>query len=634
MDASHDRAAYFNTEPRAFWLGQVSEAATALAGTRVPKQLSESVGVSKISTEPSAAVTSISLSVRNDLAFNPADHLATHVRSRSKLATFTRLVIILAVAAITALIFTGQLPTDILTRDDIIEVASLPVISNLVTAITPERTSARLIVQSWRGNSDEPTPLGLAVQGPAEHAVVYIKGLMPGMELSSGSRVGSDAWEIPATGVGDVLIAPPQGFVGTAKLVAELRLPDSRIADRQAVYFEWELQRPTPVQHQLEERAALQSIPPEPIQPQTDRDEVVASQKPVIARGQFDGKEIAVASISPAPVQLQRNRGEAGPTESARLIVQSWRGNSDEPTPLGLAVQGPAEHAVVYIKGLMPGMELSSGSRVGSDAWEIPATGVGDVLIAPPQGFVGTAKLVAELRLPDSRIADRQAVYFEWELQRPTPVQHQLEERAALQSIPPEPIQPQTDRDEVVASQKPVIARGQFDGKEIAVASISPAPVQLQRNRGEAGPTEIPAATPRRLNRSEIGAMPAILLEPAQLKSDRDETAPADSSASFLQRQLDAQEIVLLLKRGKDLIAAGDIAAARIVLRKAAEANDAEAALGLAATYDPIVLRELKVYGFMPDAAMARVWYEKATELGSLAAPRRLEMLTKETGTR
>ena len=35
----------------------------------------------------------------------------------------------------------------------------------------------------------------------------------------------------------------------------------------------------------------------------------------------------------------------------------------------------------------------------------------------------------------------------------------------------------------------------------------------------------------------EIGAMPAILLEPAELKSDRDETTPVDSSASFLQRQ-------------------------------------------------------------------------------------------------
>jgi TPR repeat protein len=101
-----------------------------------------------------------------------------------------------------------------------------------------------------------------------------------------------------------------------------------------------------------------------------------------------------------------------------------------------------------------------------------------------------------------------------------------------------------------------------------------------------------------------------------------------------LQRQLDDEEITVLVKRGKDLIATGDLAAARLMLRKAADANNAEAALALAATYDPSVLRELKVYGFTPDAAMARVWYEKAIELGSPAAPRRLEMLTQGTATR
>jgi TPR repeat protein len=101
-----------------------------------------------------------------------------------------------------------------------------------------------------------------------------------------------------------------------------------------------------------------------------------------------------------------------------------------------------------------------------------------------------------------------------------------------------------------------------------------------------------------------------------------------------VQRQLNSEDIIVLLKRGKDLIAAGDLAAARIVLRKAADANDAEAALALAATYDPVVLRELKVYGFMPDAALARAWYGKATELGAPAASRRLEILTKETGQR
>ena len=33
---------------------------------------------------------------------------------------------------------------------------------------------------------------------------------------------------------------PPQGFVGTAKLTAELRLSDNKIADRQAIHFAWE----------------------------------------------------------------------------------------------------------------------------------------------------------------------------------------------------------------------------------------------------------------------------------------------------------------------------------------------------------------------------------------------------------
>ena len=94
------------------------------------------------------------------------------------------------------------------------------------------------------------------------------------------------------------------------------------------------------------------------------------------------------------------------------------------------------------------------------------------------------------------------------------------------------------------------------------------------------------------------------------------------------QRKLDQEEIAVLLKRGKDLIANGDLAAARLVLQRAANANDAEAALALGATYDPYVLRALKVYGFKADPVMARVWYEKARELGSAAAPRRLEMLT------
>jgi hypothetical protein len=91
--------------------------------------------------------------------------------------------------------------------------------------------------------------------------------------------------------------------------------------------------------------------------------------------------------------------------------------------------------------------------------------------------------------------------------------------------------------------------------------------------------------------------------------------------------RLDAEEITVLLKRGQELVAVGDLASARVVLRRAAEAREPRAALALAGTYDPIVLEKLAVYGLRADISSARSWYEKAKEFGSEEAPRRLEML-------
>ena len=71
----------------------------------------------------------------------------------------------------------------------------------------------------------------------------------------------------------------------------------------------------------------------------------------------------------------------------------------------------------------------------------------------------------------------------------------------------------------------------------------------------------------------------------------------------------------------------GKIGDARVVLRIAAEANDATAAFVLATTYDPMVLGQLALRGIKPDAAMARTWYEKASRFGSAEAAHRLELL-------
>ncbi len=112
----------------------------------------------------------------------------------------------------------------------------------------------------------------------------------------------------------------------------------------------------------------------------------------------------------------------------------------------------------------------------------------------------------------------------------------------------------------------------------------------------------------------------------------RNNNATPNAAPPTTGRRLDLEELATLLKRGQELFETGDLASARLLLRRAAEARDPRAALILAATYDPIVLKELGVYGAAPDVAMAQAWYEKAREFGSREAPRRLELL--QTGSR
>ncbi len=121
---------------------------------------------------------------------------------------------------------------------------------------------------------------------------------------------------------------------------------------------------------------------------------------------------------------------------------------------------------------------------------------------------------------------------------------------------------------------------------------------------------------------SPAEAMPAAVPPPV--------SAPPSNDAAVTQNvslPLDSDEIAMLLKRGKDAFSTGDLAAARLLLRRAAEAGSAEAALALGATFDPLVIRRLGAIGAAPDAAQARQWYQKAVALGSTTASQPLAQL-------
>jgi hypothetical protein len=92
-------------------------------------------------------------------------------------------------------------------------------------------------------------------------------------------------------------------------------------------------------------------------------------------------------------------------------------------------------------------------------------------------------------------------------------------------------------------------------------------------------------------------------------------------------KTLDAETLAALMTRAKSLLALGDIAAARLLLERAANARNATAAFLLAQTYDPAVLGVRDARSTTPDPVMARDWYRTAASLGSADAQQRLTQL-------
>jgi len=93
--------------------------------------------------------------------------------------------------------------------------------------------------------------------------------------------------------------------------------------------------------------------------------------------------------------------------------------------------------------------------------------------------------------------------------------------------------------------------------------------------------------------------------------------------------KLDPERVAWLIRRGADLMRMGDFAAARLALRPAADAGDAQAALMLGATFDPVIIADMGLRGLAPDPGMARVWYQRAMASGSIEASRRIEQLAR-----
>jgi hypothetical protein len=135
------------------------------------------------------------------------------------------------------------------------------------------------------------------------------------------------------------------------------------------------------------------------------------------------------------------------------------------------------------------------------------------------------------------------------------------------------------------------------------------------------------------IQREESSERPESLQLPSAYESEAvamlEPSAPREQAmpSGKASRVLDPDERELLMKQGQQLIAAGDVATARTVLQRAADAGEADAAMALGGTYDPNVLARLGVLGVSGELEKARSWYQRAETLGSPDARRRLDLL-------
>lgn len=255
----------------AAWLAQLSEGADELVSKQVPKHDGGNTSVSAISSNPAVRL------VGHDVPPPQLPRLGR--RSGLIVIVLIGLVFALALAAVSAI------PQHLWLSEHS---------TSAIHAIQNDPSTPKLIVQSSRGVSGEPAPIALALRGAAYDAVVLIRGLVPGMELSAGGAVSGDTWQLSPTDLPYAWIAPPDGFVGSADLVAELRLSNGKIVDRQAMHIEWTPVSPAPARSEFD----TQLQPRQDVQPQriTDAPHVAFLPLPQVVPQSSVAKGITVES--------------------------------------------------------------------------------------------------------------------------------------------------------------------------------------------------------------------------------------------------------------------------------------------------------------------------------------------------
>jgi hypothetical protein len=160
----------------AAWLAQVSEAAPGRLAKQVPQQPS--------SLDPADCLVGQQVRLAPPSRRGRRSGLVMMIVLGCIFAM--ALTVVIAIPPRFALFDSWRAPTDSGKTESEPLKSAAPALSN-------EAKSPKLIIDPSLGVVGEPAPIGLSLRGAGNDAIVIIRGLLPGMELSTGSAIAGEA---------------------------------------------------------------------------------------------------------------------------------------------------------------------------------------------------------------------------------------------------------------------------------------------------------------------------------------------------------------------------------------------------------------------------------------------------------
>ena len=298
-----------------------------------------------------------------------------------------------------------------------------------------------------------------------------------------------------------------------------------------------------------------------------------------------------------------RTRARAPVEMSSEILAADAVAIPGQPTPLAITIRSPqpAEKMLVSIAGVPEGARLSAGVDTGGGNWLVAPRRLNGLTINLPAGSFDVVSLEAQLLDSNARTPLSAKGTFAIRTGQPDGGSSAAYSQNAPQSAPAYAVrQPQPS-----SASYPFTTQILSQPAPVGMAGVQPAAPDTSYR----APVVAPPPPPQRQ---------ASLLPQAALAPQATVTPPAPFTQTLgARRATPRPEVEDLIREGNKRMREGDIVEARQFYQRAVAFGDAEAALAMGRSFDPIYFARIEKKNADPDAAKAFDWYKRAMDAGA-----------------